>query len=75
MQTVPNDGLIRYFDLLNSERVLIISPEGLTEFRHTKLYHFVKSPGVRKVLVRLLGEGLIVAEGAEHKESSPNRNR
>lgn len=69
MQSVPNDGLIRYLGLLNSERVLVTSPDGLSELLQTKPYHFIKTPAVRRILLMILGDGLIVAEGSEHKVS------
>lgn len=67
MQAVENDGLIRYLGLLNSERILVTSTQGLAELFQTRPYDFVKSPGIRKLLVVLLGDGLVVAEGNRHK--------
>lgn len=69
--TIQNDGLIRYFGAFNSQRILITSPQGLHELLQSKSYLFVKSPGVRRLLVMLLGNGLVVSEGAEHKVSKP----
>ncbi|XRM39669.1 hypothetical protein ABZX51_003015 [Aspergillus tubingensis] len=39
---IPNDGLIRYRTLLNSDRLLVTSPEALAEVLTTKCYDFRK---------------------------------
>lgn len=64
---VPNDGLIRYTTLLNSERLLITTPKALGEVLVQKNYDFIKPAMVRNGLGRLLGIGVLLAEGDEHK--------
>lgn len=64
---VPNDGLIYYTYLFNAERLLITSPKGLSEVLVQKSYEFVKPAMVRNSLGRLLGVGVLLAEGEEHK--------
>lgn len=64
---IANDGLIRYTHLFNAERLLITSPKGLGEVLVQKSYEFVKPARVRNGLGRLLGIGVLLAEGEEHK--------
>lgn len=64
---VPNDGLIRYLGIFNSERVLVTSPKGLGEVLTTKSYDFHKPSLIRVGIGRILGIGILLAEGDEHK--------
>lgn len=64
---LPNDGLIRYTALFNSERLLITTPKALGEVLVQKNYEFIKPAQVRNGLGRLLGVGVLLAEGEEHK--------
>ncbi|GAM88387.1 hypothetical protein ANO11243_064200 [Dothideomycetidae sp. 11243] len=64
---VPNEGLIRYTSFLNSERLLVTGPKALAEVLVTKNYDFVKPNQVRAGLGRIAGEGILLAEGDEHK--------
>ena len=64
---VPNDGILRYLNVFNQERLLIISPKALAEVLATKNYDFRKPAQVRNGLGRLLGIGILLAEGEEHK--------
>ena len=66
-QNIPNDGLIRYLHLFNSERVFVTSPKALCEVLVAKNYEFVKPSFFRENLGRLLGIGILFAEGDEHK--------
>lgn len=70
--TVPNDGVIRYLALLNSERLLLTSPKALAEVLVTKNYDFQKPAMMRYGLGRLLGIGVLLAEGEEHKFQRKN---
>lgn len=64
---IPNDGLIRYTHLFNAERLLITSPKALGEVLVQKNYDFIKPAMVRNGLGRILGVGVLLAEGEEHK--------
>ena len=64
---IPNDGLIRYTALFNAERLLITNPKALGEVLVQKNYDFIKPEQVRQGLGRLLGIGILLAEGEEHK--------
>lgn len=72
INNVPNEGLIRYTAVLNSERILLASPEALREVLVTKSYDFVKPEQARQGLGRLLGFGVLLAEGDEHKTQRKN---
>ncbi|EPE32078.1 Cytochrome P450 [Glarea lozoyensis ATCC 20868] len=67
IKTIPNDGLIRIQGFFHREGLLICSPEALAEVLVHKNYDFEKPAEVRNFLVRILGKGLILTEGDEHK--------
>ncbi|KAI4164954.1 MAG: hypothetical protein LQ342_001587 [Letrouitia transgressa] len=69
---IPSNGLIRYRSLFNEERLLITSPKALGEVLVTKNYDFVKPDLMRDGLGRLLGVGILLAEGDEHKIQRKN---
>ncbi len=68
LREIPNDGLIRYRHAFNSERVLLTSPKALAEVLVMKNYEFVKPVQFRYSLGRILGIGVLLAEGDEHKK-------
>ncbi|KAI9053519.1 hypothetical protein LZ554_002474 [Drepanopeziza brunnea f. sp. 'monogermtubi'] len=72
VNTVPNDGIIRYMGMFNSERLFITSPKGLGEVLTTRNYDFVKPSQVAAGIGRLLGIGVLLAEGDEHKAQRKN---
>lgn len=49
------------------ERLLITSPKALGEVMTTKSYNFVKPAPMRAGIGRLLGIGILLAEGDEHR--------
>ncbi|KAF3385868.1 Cytochrome P450 3A12 [Talaromyces pinophilus] len=67
---VPNDGLIRYRMMFNKEVVFVTSPKALSEVLVQKNYDFSKPYKLRQGLGRILGIGLIIAEGEEHKRKN-----
>ncbi|KAH6898781.1 cytochrome P450 [Thelonectria olida] len=69
---IPNDGVIRYRGLFNQERLLIASPKALAEVLVTNNYAFEKPVQVRWSLGRILGVGVLLAEGEEHKMQRRN---
>ena len=64
---VPNDGLIRYMMHGNIERVFLTSPKAIGEVLVQNSYDFVKPKLARDTLGKLLGFGVLLAEGEEHK--------
>jgi cytochrome P450 len=69
---VPNNGIIRYLGILNSERLLVASPKGLGEILTTKSYDWRKPARVTRSIGRILGVGVLLAEGEEHKQQRKN---
>jgi cytochrome P450 len=69
---IPNEGLIRYRHLFNRDRVLVTSPKALAEVLTTKSYDFVKPGFMRNGIAQLLGVGILLAEGDEHKVQRKN---
>lgn len=65
----PNNGIIRYMGIFNIERLLICSPKALGEVLVKKNYEFVKPSRFRRVFSGILGEGILLAEGEQHKVS------
>lgn len=63
----PNDGIIRYMHLFNAERMLITKPTLVKEVLVEKSYLFIKPKRTQSFLKRLLGDGVLIAEGDEHK--------
>ncbi|CAG8168969.1 unnamed protein product [Penicillium nalgiovense] len=66
----PNQDLIRYYLVANLERVIPTSPKALGELLVTKVYDFEKPELVRESLRRITGDGVLLAEGEEHKVKS-----
>jgi hypothetical protein len=69
INTFPNNDIIRYMGLFNAERLLICSPKALGEVLVKKPYEFVKPSLFRRIFSGVLGEGVLLAEGEEHKVS------
>ncbi|CEO60574.1 hypothetical protein PMG11_05195 [Penicillium brasilianum] len=69
---LPNDGLIRFYIVGNIERVVLTSPKALSELLVTKVYDFEKPKTVRQSLRRIVGDGILLAEGDEHKIQRKN---
>ena len=67
--TVPNQGIIRYLDFFNMERLAIVGPDALADVLTHKCYDFEKPIQLRKGISRILGMGLFLAEGEVHKVS------
>lgn len=66
IESTPNDGLIRY-SMWGVPRLLPTNPKTLSEVLVQKNYDFVKPSQIRASLGRLLGVGILLAEGDEHK--------
>lgn len=71
VENVPNDGLIRY-SMWFQERLLLTNPKALGEVLVTKNYDFIKPQQFRNGLGRILGIGILLAEGDEHKVQRKN---
>lgn len=71
IDAVPNNGLIRY-SMWGKERLLVTQPSTISELLVTKNYHFTKPQELRNGVGRLLGVGILLAEGEEHKTQRKN---
>ncbi|KAJ5292830.1 NAD(P)-binding protein [Penicillium atrosanguineum] len=72
IRTMPNEGLIRYYIVGNIERIILTSPKALSELLVTKNYDFEKPLMARQSLRRVVGDGILLAEGDEHKLQRKN---
>ncbi|KAL8664863.1 MAG: hypothetical protein Q9202_002725 [Teloschistes flavicans] len=69
---IPNDGIIRFLNIFNEEWLLITSVKALAEVLTTNNYDFVKPSMFSGGLGKLLGVGIFLAEGDEHKVQRKN---
>ncbi|KAK6199034.1 hypothetical protein LQW54_010162 [Pestalotiopsis sp. IQ-011] len=72
IRDVPNEGIIRYNGPLNQERLFITGGKALAEVLVHRNYDFDKPSEVKTFLGRILGVGVLVAEGEEHKKQRRN---
>ncbi|CAI7565267.1 uncharacterized protein N7487_001528 [Penicillium crustosum] len=68
----PDQGLIRYYMIANLEIVAVTSPKALGEVLVTKVYDFQNHELVRQALRRIAGDGILFAEGEQHKTQRKN---
>lgn len=55
--------VVRYFGMLGSDRLLFSDPVALNYILQTKSYDYPKPEQVRSNLTRILGKGILFAEG------------
>jgi cytochrome P450 len=60
-------GLVRYFDVGNSDAVLATSLAAHKEILHDKCYSFQKPAFLKRLIADMVGFGLVFTEGEEHK--------
>ncbi|TWU77868.1 hypothetical protein ED733_004054 [Metarhizium rileyi] len=72
INTVPHQGLLRYFWWFNEERVIVSSHRGLAEVMVTRSYQFKRPDIVRRLLAPILGVGILLTEGDVHKVQRRN---
>ena len=66
-QQIPNDGLIYYRSLFNVARIIPTSPQALREVLSEKSYEFVKPSRLLAGIGQILGNGILLSEGDEHR--------
>ena len=67
MRQSPSSQIIRYFGVLNSERLLLTDPKDLKQVLDSEAYEFGRSYLIRRLLSPMLGKkSLVVMDGAEH---------
>lgn len=72
VKTIPNDGLIRFRGFFNVDRLILTEPKTISDVLVHKTYDFEKPTRLRNFLRRILGDGLIIVEGDEHKFQRKN---
>jgi len=67
MRRWPRAHLIRYFNVANSDAVLVASLAAHKEILRDKTYSFQKPPFFARLIADIIGLGLVFAEGDEQK--------
>ncbi|EGP83633.1 putative P450 monooxygenase [Zymoseptoria tritici IPO323] len=67
MKEIPNDGLIYFRGFFNADRLIVTNGKILAELLVAKSYEFTKPAPVRSFLRNILGDGLIIVEGDDHR--------
>lgn len=68
MRTVPNEGIIAFTGLFHlSIRLLATTPEAISDVLNTNAYDWEKPAPPKAFLASVLGEGILLVEGKEHK--------
>jgi cytochrome P450 len=67
IDNVPNDGLIAFQGIFHQPKVILTSTKALAEVLSQKSYDYEKPARLRSFLRRILGDGLVIVEGDEHK--------
>ncbi|OJD11453.1 hypothetical protein AJ78_07780 [Emergomyces pasteurianus Ep9510] len=67
MQEVPNSGLLRYYLIANSERILVLSAKALGEVLVSKCDDYIKPSHVKVLLESKIGKGILLTEGEHHR--------
>ncbi|KGQ05870.1 Taurochenodeoxycholic 6 alpha-hydroxylase [Beauveria bassiana D1-5] len=67
-----NEGFIRIYGAFHREYLIVTSPQALGEVLVSKAYEFEKPPTIRGFFGPVLGHGLVLAEGHDHKVQRRN---
>jgi cytochrome P450 len=67
MRKWPTAPLIRYFNIGNSDAVLVASLAAHKEILHDKCYSFAKPAFFARLISDIVGYGIVFSEGEEHK--------
>ncbi|KAM0277815.1 hypothetical protein ACHAQH_005519 [Verticillium albo-atrum] len=75
MRMWPNEPLIRYMSIGNSETIMVNSPVVLKEMQQTKSYSFCKPKIAARMFSPITGHGILFAEGDVHKRQRNQLSR
>ncbi|EEY16288.1 cytochrome P450 3A1 [Verticillium alfalfae VaMs.102] len=75
MRRWPDEPLIRYLSIGNSETIMINSPAVLKEMQQTKSYSFCKPKIAARMFSPITGHGILFAEGEIHKRQRNQLSR
>jgi cytochrome P450 len=67
MNTIPHEGIIRFRGFFNQENLIVCSPAAAAEVIVTHNDRFEKPAIIRGIAGRILGNGVLLAEGEDHK--------
>src|SRR5687767_7474304 len=67
MNTIPHDGILRFRGFFNQENIMVCSPAAVCEVTVTHNDQFEKPSLIRGIAGRILGNGVLLAEGDDHK--------
>ncbi|KAM3544617.1 hypothetical protein ARSEF1564_002485 [Beauveria bassiana] len=67
-----NEGFIRFYGAFHREYLIVTSPQALGQVLVSKAYEFEKPPTIRGFFGPVLGHGLVLAEGHDHKVQRRN---
>ncbi|KAH8819241.1 putative P450 monooxygenase [Xylogone sp. PMI_703] len=67
LKEIPDQSIIRIQGIFGADAVLLAHPQSLAEVLVHKSYDFEKPTEIRNFLRIVLGDGLIIVEGDEHK--------
>lgn len=67
MNEIPNNSFIRYLHFLDRKRLLLLSPKTLAEVLVNKTQDFAKLDLLKTGIGKILGNGLLLVGGEEHK--------
>lgn len=67
VNSIPNEGLLRFRSFFNEDVVIATSHETLKAVLSDHTYDYVKPSQFVNILRRILGDGLILVEGNVHK--------
>lgn len=72
METIPNNGIIRFRGFLNTENLISTTPSALADVLNSSCYDYVKPPKLQEFLAKVLGWGVLLVDGQEHKYQRKN---
>jgi cytochrome P450 len=67
MNEIPHNGMIWVRGFFNQWQLMLCSPEAIAEVTVTNSYAFQKPPFISGSIGRILGIGVVLSEGDEHK--------
>ena len=71
INSISNNGIIRYRSRFSEEILMLTSPDALSELFSSQSYTFGRRPQLRSRLQATIGNSLIASEGDEHKVRVP----
>jgi cytochrome P450 len=67
METIPNDGLLRARYVLGADAIIPTNEAMIKSIIHDNAYDYEKQPRVTSMFRQILGGGLLLSEGDDHK--------